>query len=574
LYNHEDDSGNRDPDDKASLSQHHGDSIAGTSSNGNEQTGFNEQQPSYPVHETITPRMIATRKLMQDAQKSETSSGTHSSSHVQYNQPAQHATNEQSTEQFLSTTASSATPQKPPLNPSDFFSPTSSMFGDTPGSVRRRRSGWWDGKQDKEKEIELVKTLVRRTSEAFDIDDKDLDEAEKETSRLRATNNSGEVERKPSVLLTDGSNTVTPQQPQPQQIRAIRGKDTRRNSSVNMKALLMQDESMNSSESNHQTMTDSQKTSGGTGVTTNKLPPISNASNSSVDSGVDIDKTIRIEDELHSNTTLGPQQQHSPAVALAAECDIPAFEQLKKASRTKQRMSVRTLFPQEYPTPSSNTPPSNTDETITRLHEAVFDLPSRPDKTASLQPSHVTHLHLQPPSQPLIPPKSVVFEIPIEEPQTPPSRQFSSNTAMMPSKDSHDKAKTPHHSYDQHQPQPSLSEIQQITKSHKPMPNSAQSIQERENVETIRELEAREKTMKTRINQLQTKLNQAETTASRYRDTFRELEEIEVRSRFQIDAIVEAQSLFFSNLLEVIKTWRTSFNSAADRSGFLFGSWT
>ncbi|KAJ3299443.1 hypothetical protein HK104_008949 [Borealophlyctis nickersoniae] len=67
----------------------------------------------------------------------------------------------------------------------------------TPDHVRRRRGGWWDGKEDKEREIERIKELVGKTSHNFDIGDVETDREDEEISRssVRGTSNGGDAAR-------------------------------------------------------------------------------------------------------------------------------------------------------------------------------------------------------------------------------------------------------------------------------------------------------------------------------------------------------------------------------------------
>ncbi|KAJ3415220.1 hypothetical protein HDV05_005360 [Chytridiales sp. JEL 0842] len=206
-----------------------------------------------------------------------------------------------SAETFPSSRISSATPEKPPTHPQNTLS-------ETPATVRRRRSGWWDGKENKEREMERVKMLVRRTSEAFGSDDKDPAESENEAAAI--------VHSAMSPVIQNQRASSPAATPQHQAIRAIRGKDTRRNSSVNMRALLMQEDPETPSKASS---------------VSDKLPPLTNTvpvENETIAKSVDAVEDVGAEPVP---TTLAP----------AAEKD----SEPKKLTRSK-RMSVRQLRPQ------------------------------------------------------------------------------------------------------------------------------------------------------------------------------------------------------------------------------------
>ncbi|TPX66090.1 hypothetical protein SpCBS45565_g04738 [Spizellomyces sp. 'palustris'] len=116
----------------------------------------------------------------------------------------------------------------------------------TPSTSRKRRSGWWDGKQDKDAQIRLIKELVRSTvstsasgdcdsDRLVDDDAEDVKGTEDETKRESVgshTDGSG-VEADASEVDTDAH----PQQPESG--RAMRL--WKRNSSVAMRAVLTMD---------------------------------------------------------------------------------------------------------------------------------------------------------------------------------------------------------------------------------------------------------------------------------------------------------------------------------------------
>ncbi|KAJ3326102.1 hypothetical protein HDU76_013013 [Blyttiomyces sp. JEL0837] len=230
-------------------------------------------------------------------------------------------------------------------------------------SVRRRRSGWWDGKEDLEREKEKVKELVRHLSDAFDVDECEIARLEMETSASMTTTSSS------SLAMTSGNSnqnqnqglhflhnhhvgisnktatespSQTPpsrRQTQPESLSKASSLQ-RRNSSSNMRALLMDDPSDASTDGIYSRPHD---------VGT-KLPPVQKSPLPPLNESV-LTSSIKVSGQSY-NSNNNTNNQHSAYhrqqprdIALAAEAETPPTNLSGKQCAPVRRLRRREITP-------------------------------------------------------------------------------------------------------------------------------------------------------------------------------------------------------------------------------------